>query len=130
MGEKVFIRDDIITEGPEGLTLLANKCKSCGKVYFPKLKFCANCSNGDLEEFPLNRRGTLYTYTTTYMPSTHFQPPFANGYIEIPGGTLVFAPLEILEDKPFQIGMEMELKVGVLWEEGEKEFIGFKFCPV
>ena len=64
------------------------------------------------------------------MPSMHFEPPFANGFIDIPGGPLVYALLEILEDKPFKVGMEMELKVDTLWTEDDKEFVGFKFCPV
>ena len=130
MGEKVFIREDIFTEGPEGITLLANKCKSCGKVYFPKLRYCANCFSVDLEDIPLSRRGTLYTYTTTYMPSMHFEPPYANGYIDIEQGARIFAPLVILKDKPFKIGMEMKLEVDTLWREGEKEFVGFRFCPM
>lgn len=129
MGEKIFIRDDIFMDTPEGFALLGNKCRSCGKVYFPKIRFCANCYNDDLAEIPLSRRGSLYAYTTTYMPSIHFQPPYANGYIAMKEGLLVFAPLVILEDKPFRIGMEMEMEVGALWSEDEKDFVGFKFCP-
>ena len=130
MREKVLIRDDIFTEGMDGTTLLASRCKSCGKVFFPKLQFCANCFSVEMEDTPLSRRGTLFTFTITYMPSAHFEPPFANGYVDIVEGARVFAPLVIQEDKPFKIGMEMELVVDTLWREGEKEIVGYKFRPV
>lgn len=130
MGEKVYISENIFTEGPDGMTLLANKCTSCGKVYFPKLEFCANCSGTELEDIALSRRGKLFTYTTTYMPSIHFEAPYANGFIDVKEGARVFAPLDIIEDKPFKVGMEMQLIIDTLWTEGEKEFVGFKFSPV
>ena len=130
MGEKVFISNEIFTEDKDGMTLLANRCKSCGKVYFPKLKFCANCFSIDLEEIPLSRRGKLLTYTTTYMPSPHFKAPYANGYIDLKEGARIYAPLVIMENKPFKSGMEMELIIDTLWTVGDKEFVGFKFSPV
>lgn len=129
MGEKVLIREGIFTEGVNGTTLLAHKCRSCGKVYFPKVHFCANCFSADLEEIPLSRKGTLYTYTITYMPSFHFEPPYANGLVDTPEGARVFAPLAMVENKPFKIGMDMELEVGPLWREQGKEIIGYRFRP-
>ena len=112
------------------MTLLANKCSSCGKVYFPKLEFCANCFSTELAEIALSRRGKLFTYTTTHMPSIHFEAPYANGLIDLKEGARIFAPLVIMDDKPFEVGMEMELIIDTLWEEDEKEFVGFKFSPV
>ena len=130
MGEKVFIREDIFTDGPEGTALLANRCGSCGKIYFPKLEFCAECFGVHLTDIPLSRRGRLYTYTITHMPSAHFEPPFANGFVDTDEGARVYAPLVIREDKPFKVGMEMEMVVETLWQEGEKEMVGFRFRPV
>ena len=36
MVEKVWIREGIMAEGPEGAALAANRCNACGQVYFPK----------------------------------------------------------------------------------------------
>ena len=130
MGEKVNIRDDLFIEGPEGTTLRATRCNECGKVFFPVVKFCPKCSESELKDIPLNKRGKLYTYTTTFMPSMHFDPPFANGYVDTGEGALIYSLLDIQEDKPFKIGMEMELKIETLWTEDDKEFVGFKFYPV
>ena len=33
MVDKVPVREGIFTEGPDGVTLLANKCKSCGQIF-------------------------------------------------------------------------------------------------
>ena len=64
----------------------------------------------------------------------HFKPPSANGYVAMDKGILVFGPLHIQEDRPFEIGMEMELKIETLWTEqsgdGEKEIVGFRFYAV
>ena len=43
-------------------------------------------------------------------------------------GIRVFTPLEMEEGKPFTVGMEMEIRVGTLWEEEDKEVVGFKFA--
>lgn len=130
MVEKVFIRNDIFTRGENGMTLLAHKCRSCGKVYFPKMRFCANCFSDELEEIPLSRKGKLYTYTINHMSSSHFEPPYANGLVDTAEGARIFAPLAMVKDKPFKIGMDMELEIVPLWREGEKEIIGYKFSPV
>ena len=43
-------------------------------------------------------------------------------------GIRVFTPLEMEEGKSFTVGMEMEIRVGTLWEEEDKEVVGFKFA--
>jgi uncharacterized OB-fold protein len=117
-------------ESMEGGILLANKCKSCGQVFFPKVSFCLTCLNEDMNEVKLSRIGKLYTYTIGHMPSTHFQPPHAIGYIDMPEGIRIFAPLAMTESKPFKIGMDMEVVIEKLWQEGDNEVIGYRFKPI
>ena len=128
--EKILIKDGILVEGPEGVTLAANRCKSCGRVYFPKSKSCLDCMGNELEDLPLNKRGKLFSYTTPQMPSSHFKPPYAVGFVEMPEGLRILAPLDIIADQPFKIGMEMEVHEDILWTEGEKEYVGFRFRPL
>ena len=130
MVEKIPIMDDILTEGPEGITLRAYKCRICEQVHFPRPETCLNCFSDVLEGVALSRRGRLFTYTVVHMPTAHFQPPYAVGYVDLPKGLRVFSPLDILEDKPFEVGMEVEIKVGPIWQEEEKEVTGYKFTPV
>ena len=130
MAEKVYIQDDIFIESADGLALLGTQCKSCGNTFFPKVEYCPKCPDVNLEEIPLSRKGTLYTFTTTYMPSMHFDAPFSVGYVSIDDGPLVFGPLEKIDNKPFKIGMEMEIRMESLWTEEDKEIVGYKFYPL
>ncbi len=130
MAERVPIREGTFREGPDGGVLLANKCKACGQIFFPKAKLCLACLHEELEEVPLSKKGTLYSYTIAHMPSSFFPPPHAMGYVDLPESVRVFAPLKIIEDKPFDVGMEMELVIEKLGEVDEKEIIGYVFKPV
>ncbi len=117
-------------EDTKGGRLLGNKCKSCGKIYFPKAQFCFNCFDESMEEVALSRRGKLYSYTIGRMASTHFQPPYAVGLIDLPEEVRVFAPLKMTKDETYRIGMEMEVVIEELWREEDKKVIGYKFKPV
>ena len=130
MADVVPVREGIFVENAEGGKLLGNKCKSCGQLFFPKAKFCLTCFNKDMEEVVLSRRGKLYSYTIGYMPSTHFQPPYAIGFVDMPEGIRIFAPLKMVEDRPFKVGMDMEVVIEELWQENDKQVIGYKFKPV
>ncbi len=129
MAEGIPIKEGAFVECPEGGTLLANKCKLCGQVFFPKAVVCLSCFNEDMEELKLSRRGKLYSYTIGRMPSMHFESPYAIGYVDMPEGVRIFAPLKMTEDKPFNLGMEMQVVIEKLWQEDDKEVIGYKFEP-
>ena len=61
------------------------------------------------------------------MPAFHFEAPYAIGWIELPEGVRVFSQLKGWEEKPLEVGMDMELEIDKLWEEESKEVIGYKF---
>jgi uncharacterized OB-fold protein len=130
MANRIPIREGVFMESPDGGTLLANKCKSCGQIFFPKAVLCLSCFNEDMEELKLSRMGKLYSYTIGYMPSMHFEPPYAIGYVDMPEGVKIFAQLKMTTDKPFKIGMDMEVVIEKLWQEDDSEIIGYKFKPV
>jgi len=130
MTNRIPIIEGAFTESSEGSILLANKCKLCGQTFFPKAVFCLSCFNEDMAELKLSLRGKLYSYTIGYMPSTHFEPPYAVGYVDMPEGLRIFTPLKIIEGKLFNIGMDMEVVVEKLWQEDDCEIIGYKFKPL
>jgi len=129
MSERIPFRKDTFAETPEGLVLLANRCRSCGQVFFPKAVFCLSCLGEDMEEVKLSQRGKLYSYTVGHMPSMHFQPPYAIGYVDLPEGVKVFAPLQLSENAPLEVGMEMEVFLDKLWDQEEQEVVGYRFRP-
>jgi uncharacterized OB-fold protein len=130
MANRIPVKEGTFLESPEGGILLANKCKQCGQIFFPKAVFCLSCLNEEMEEVKLSRKGKLYTYTIVRMPSMHFEPPYAIGYVTMPEGTKIFSPLIMSDDKPFKIGMDMEVVIEKLWQENENEVIGYRFKPV
>ncbi len=130
MAERVPIREGTFREEAEGGVLLANNCASCGQIFFPKAKLCLACLHEELEEAPLSREGKLYSYTIAHMPSSFFAPPHAMGYVDFPEGLRVFAPLKMIDGKPFEVGMDMEVVIEKLWEFEGKELIGYVFKPV
>jgi uncharacterized protein len=130
MEKTVPIKEGIFVQSSGGVTLLGNRCASCGKVLFPKAKPCPNCMHDELGDLALSRRGRLCSYTIVHMTTLHFKPPYAVGWVELPEGVRVFAPVEMVEGKPLKVGMDMEVGVGPLWRESDSAVIGYRFTPV
>lgn len=129
MHDPVPVREGLYDE-VDGGRLIANQCKSCGMIYFPKAAFCFDCMEEEMTDRVLGRRGILYSYAVGRMASTHFKPPYAIGLIDLPEGIRVFAPLETAPDDTYRIGMEMEVFIDELWREEGKAVMGYKFRPV
>ena len=111
--------------------LLGNKCKSCGKTFFPKVALCPDCLKDDsLEERKLNPRGKLYTYTVVRVPSPGFKVPYVFGYVDLPEGVRVCSQISTTEFDKLKVGMDVELVIGQVREEGGKPIIGYLFRPL
>ena len=126
---KVPLREKLFTGNTDG-NLMAYKCKSCKNMLPPLTVTCQYCFSNDLEPMPLGKRGKLFAFTTNFLNSAHFQAPFTTGYIQFPEGFKLFSVLEKVEGKPFKIGMDMEMSIQKLWDQGQDEVIGYKFKPV
>lgn len=90
--------------------LIGGRERISGRIVFP----CP--ASRDYEPYPLQRRGTLWSYTVQrYRPKS---PPYAGpeafepwavAYVELPGETIVEARLANIEMEDIHIGMELEL---------------------
>ncbi|MBP1609380.1 MAG: hypothetical protein H6Q04_1615 [Acidobacteria bacterium] len=129
MNEKVFVREGLYKETPEGIVLVGNKCPKCGGAFFPKAEFCTRCLNRELEEMVLSKRGKLYSYTITRVPVAKYPVPHAIGMITLPEKVRITAPL-VVGDRDFKIGDEMEMEITTLWSEVDRDVIGYKFKAV
>lgn len=109
--------------------LIGSKCQACGQVFFPSQPVCLNCTSPDMKPVHLSREGTLYTYTTVYMASEHFPPPYTVGWIELPEGIRVFSQIRGWQEAPLKIGMKMQISIEPLWQDGDNEVVGFVFRP-
>lgn len=129
MKKKVFIRDDLFKETPDGVVLVGNKCAECGRAFFPKADFCTNCLSKELEEIVLSKKGTLYSYTITRVPVGKFPIPHAVGMISLPEEVRLTTPL-VIGDEDFKVGADMEMIIDTLWKEEDHDVVGYKFKAV
>jgi len=121
--------------------LVGTRCRACGSYFFPKETFfCRNpvCASSQLEEVQLSRRGRLWSYTNNcYAPpppfvvSDPFQP-YAVAAVELEKERMVvLGQVEASVNVPeLEVGMEMELTVGTLYENAEREVVIWKWRPL
>ncbi len=127
---KVLLQKGLFEEADGEPALIGSKCGSCGQVLFPAKPVCLNCMSTDVEPIRLNRDGKLYTYTTVYMASEHFPPPYTVGWIEISEDIRIFSQIRGWQEQPLKIGMDMRMYIETLWQDDDREVIGFVFRPV
>jgi len=127
---RVPLREGLFTEDAEDGVLLASRCKSCGQVFFPSRRYCFDCFSHDIEPAILRGTSKLYTFTIVHMPTEHYDPPYAIGWVEFPQGVRVFGQIKGWESQPLKIGIGMKLVIDTLWQEEDKEVIGYKFEPL
>ena len=113
--------------------LTGSKCKSCGKVFFPKKRVCTNCLSIDnMEAENLSKRGKLVSYTINHVGMPGFDPPYAFGYVELPEGIWIYSTLKVKGsfDK-LRIGMDVELaEVEGQEDEFGKTHLKWTFAPL
>jgi uncharacterized OB-fold protein len=126
---QVPFKEGLFEEVNGGPALIGSKCQACGQVLFPARSVCLNCLSEDVKPVHLSREGQLYTYTTVYMASEHFPPPYAVGWIEMPEGLRIFSQIRGWQEQPLKIGMKMRMYIETLWRDGDNEVIGFVFRP-
>ena len=119
------ILDGIFIDTEEGTRLQGNSCGECGQTFFPRVNVCLACCEKNMKDVALSNRGQLFSYTVVRMPSIHFSPPYAVGYVDLPDGVRVFTPLSMDEGDSFTIGSQMELRTQPLWQEDDTDMIGF-----
>ena len=129
MTTAVPFKEGLIEEVSGKWTLVGCQCKQCGKIIYPCREVCLNCLGRDMKKLNLSQHGELYSFTIVHMPSEHFEPPYAIGWIKLPEGIKIFSQIRGWQEHPLEIGMDMELAVEKLWDEEEKEVIGYTFRP-
>ncbi|MBW2370757.1 MAG: OB-fold domain-containing protein [Deltaproteobacteria bacterium] len=120
------------TESPE---LIAGKCKTCGFTFFPIMAQAhePTCTHHDVEQKPLGRTGTLFSYTIHYYqppPPFRMEPfePYAVGAVSLPENLKVLGMLTGIAFDKIQIGMPCELVIESLYkDEKGNEHITYKW---
>lgn len=136
MKEKVFFRSDVIKETDKGPVVVASRCPKCGSVYFPREESCRRGCNAGMEEVEMPKYGTMYTYTVLYRPVNLYPTPHALAQVDFENGLRIEGPLRIPDpDKlergnEFKIGSRCKVEIDTLWEDEQKEYVGFWYKVV
>ena len=117
----------------ERYNLIGSKCKTCGTVYFPARSVCPECRRkGELEDYKLNGKGKVYTYSVVYGAPKDFekQSPYVIGIVELEEGTKITSQIDC-EPEEVKIGMPVEATFRKIREDGCDGVIsyGYKFVP-
>jgi len=109
------------------------KCKDCGNLSFPPRIVCPKCKSRNYEPYEFAGRGTLYSYTTIYQAPDRFDQmaPYFVGLIDLEEGVRVTAQLTDVTSKELEIGMELEMVIRQIYEDGPRGPVlyGYKFRP-
>ncbi len=113
--------------------LIGSKCRTCGRVFFPRCVACLVCMTETVEEIPLSRRGTIDTFTVVHVAPIGFKPPYIQAFVDLPEGPRIFSlitgcdPLknDLKEGAPVEIVIEK-----VREDEKGNDLIGYKFRPI
>ena len=121
-------------EIPQRYRMEAEKCKKCGKIYFPPRVICSDCKSRDFELLKLKDEGKLLTYTVIRVGPSQFvdQTPYAMGIVKLDDGVNLLAQIVDCEPEQLQIGMKLKLEFRKIQQDGEAGILcyGYKCVPV
>jgi hypothetical protein len=121
--------------------LLGTRCTGCGSVFFPREEtFCRNpsCAGTKFEPVELSTRGRLWSYTNNcYAPPAPFVSPtptfepYAIAAVELEREKMVVLGQVVpgVGVDALEVGMQMELVLGTLYEDESNEYVVWKWKP-
>ena len=120
-------------EIPQRYRFEANKCSSCGKIFFPPRLICNVCQSKNLEKTKLAETGKVLTYTIIRVPPHQFvdQAPYAVGIVELDDGVKIMGQVVDCDFEDIKIGMKVKIEFRKLFDVGESGILcyGYKFVP-
>jgi TetR/AcrR family transcriptional regulator, cholesterol catabolism regulator len=127
------IMEGIIGASSSGhnLALIGNMCVKCRRTYFPKREICPLCfESGVMEEVEISPSGKLATFTIVHKGTGPGRFPYALGYIDMPEGIRLFAPLTECRFEHLRIGMDMEVVFEREESKAGDQIVTYKFAPL
>ena len=120
--------------------LLGLRDPGSGSYFFPKdvaVSHAPGYDDAELEEVALSRTGKLWSYTTNHYkpPEPYVSPdpfePYTVAAVELTDERMVvlgqLAPN--VDPASLEVGMEMQLVLGTLYEDEENEYVVWKWKP-
>lgn len=130
-----------LTMDEENPQLLGYKDESSGTFFFPKdvaISHAPGHADAELKEVALSNRGKLWSYTTNHYkpPAPYISPepfePYTVAAVELTEERMVVLGqlAEGVDPESIEVGQEMQLVLGTLYEDDENEYIIWKWKPV
>ncbi|MEP0813114.1 MAG: Zn-ribbon domain-containing OB-fold protein [bacterium] len=121
-------------EQPQRYRYEANRCKSCGKVFFPPRRVCEpGCDPANLEPCKLSQTGKVLTYTIIHIGPTQFadEAPYAMAICEMDGGGRITAQLVDCPFDKIEVGMPVRIEFRKIQQDGHAGILmyGYKVVP-
>ncbi|OGP54186.1 MAG: hypothetical protein A2162_11595 [Deltaproteobacteria bacterium RBG_13_52_11b] len=127
--ESLFDKN-LFIEVDDKIRLRGSECPNCGRRFFPPKVRCPDCFRKGLGSVPLETKGILYSYTTVYIPSRNFKPPYRVGYVEFDKGVRVFGQIRTREGETLSIGSAVKTVIDFLWNKSDGGRVsGYLFEP-
>ncbi len=119
-------------EIPQRYRLEANKCKKCGKIFFPPRLICSNCKSREFEKIKLSEEGKIITYTTIRVAPDQFstQVPYNVAVIELNEGIRLMAQVVDCKPEDMAIGKPVKIVFRKVQEEGSAGIICYGYKAI
>jgi uncharacterized OB-fold protein len=131
MGKQVPIVDYLVLD--DGAPhLVANRCDTCGALYFDRRNACAKCSGRSFSRERLADDGKVRSFTIVHRAAPGVPTPYVSAIIDLSGGGVVKANLLNVEPSPdvVQFGMKVRLTTTVAGVDDEgTEAVQFGYEP-
>lgn len=121
--------------------LLGYLDESSGSYFFPKdvaISHAPGHADAEFKEVALSNRGKLWSYTTNHYkpPEPYVSPdpfePYTVAAVELTEERMVILGqlADGVDPSTIEVGQDMELVFGTLYEDDENEYIVWKWKPV
>jgi uncharacterized protein len=138
--ERVPAVEGWFTLDPDAPHLIGRRCTHCATVVFPPLRAtCPNprCGSDDLVEAALGRTGRIWSFTTNHYPppEPYVAPdpfePYTVAAVELAEERLVVLGQVDPDVEPsiLAVGQEVELVLGTLFADDEREHVVWMWRP-
>jgi uncharacterized OB-fold protein len=120
MGNQVPIVDYLVLD--DGAPhLVANRCDTCGALYFDRRNACAKCSGRSFSKERLADDGKVRSYTIVHRAAPGVPTPYVSAIVDLSGGGVVKANLLNVEPSPdtVRFGMDVRLATTVAGVDDE-----------
>jgi uncharacterized OB-fold protein len=131
MGKQVPIVDYLVLD--DGAPhLVANRCDTCGALYFDRRNACAKCSGRSFTKERLADDVKVRSFTNVHRAAPGVPTPYVSAIVDLSGGGVVKANVLNVEPSPDHVrfGMDVRLTTTVAGVDDEgTEAVQFGYEP-